>query len=422
MEKPKYTTESETNRVFSVFDTFNKDAASVKTTSTDTDSDATVSEPVLTMSSLGKLGRFGNQLFQYAFLRICAKRSGARVECPSWIGQTLFGHQDAPISQRLPPAIEQNDFGTTLFDVVPEFIPYLEKLADAKSDRIDSKALDSTLANVDLWGFFQLQTQLLKPHQEYFRSLFQPVPELKSPLEEGLNKLFSKGKTIIAIHIRRSDYITEPRVGFTLVFPTKWYCEWLDSIWNEIEEPILYLCSDDLDSILPEFEKFSPVTWRDLEVNIPERMKDLNIEFYIDFFILSKCDIVCISNSNFSFVASMLNERGKMFVRPHWDFSTKFTVFDPWDSEPLLWLGTQQTKFSKSWTDIVYTTYVTQGFWRMLQSICIYAPNSYIRGLGLRAYLGYQIQGIVGVVKSLLYTLGWRSMWKQSPSSFKIIN
>ena len=59
------------------------------------------------MSSLGKLGRFGNQLFQYAFLRICAEKSGARVECPPWIGQTLFGHKDATISQQLPPAIER---------------------------------------------------------------------------------------------------------------------------------------------------------------------------------------------------------------------------------------------------------------------------------------------------------------------------
>jgi hypothetical protein len=409
MEQSKYTTKSETNRIFSVFDTFNKDAASVKNSVTD--SDTTASEPVLTMSSLGKLGRFGNQLFQYAFLRICAKKSGARVECPPWIGQTLFGHNDAPISRRLPPAIERNNFGTTLFDVVPEFIPYLEKLADAKSDRIDSKALESNLANVDLWGFFQLPTRLLKPHKEYFQSLFQPVQELQFSLEKGLNKLSFKGKTVVGIHIRRGDYITEPRARFTLALPAKWYREWLDSIWNDIEEPILYLCSDDIDSILPEFEKFSPVTWRDLEVNLPERMKNLNIEFYIDFFILSKCDVVCISNSNFSFVACMLNERGKMFVRPHWDFSTKFTVFDPWDSEPLLWLEGQQRKFSKSWVDIIYTTYVTQGFWAMLKSICIYAPSSYMRSLGLRAYLGYQIQGVFGVVRSLLYTLGWRSVW-----------
>lgn len=223
MEKSKYSTKSETERVFSVFDTFQKDA--VNTLATSTDATTTSVEPVLTMSCLGQLGRFGNQLFQYAFLRICAEKSGSRVECPSWIGQTLFGHQDAPISQRLPPAIECLDVGESLFDIIPEFIPYLENIADAKSYRVGSEALEHGITNVDIWGFFQFHTRLLAPYKEYFRSLFQPVSELKSPLEDGLNILRSKGKTIVGIHIRRGDYITEPQVGFTLAFPAKWYCE-----------------------------------------------------------------------------------------------------------------------------------------------------------------------------------------------------
>ena len=85
---------------------------------------------------------------------------------------------------------------------------------------------------MDIWGFFQYHTRYLKPHQQYFRSLFQPVSDLESALEDSLNILRSKGKTIVGIHIRRGDYIKEPRVGFTLVFPTKWYCEWLDEIWD----------------------------------------------------------------------------------------------------------------------------------------------------------------------------------------------
>jgi hypothetical protein len=121
---------------------------------------------------------------------------------------------------------------------------------------------------------------------------------------------------------------------------------------------------------------------------------------------------VVTSNSNFSFVACMLNERAKMFVRPHWDFSTKFAVFDPWDSDPLLWLGDQQSKFVKSLPDVLYITYVTQGFWAMLKCLFIYVPQSLIKGWAIRGYLGYQIKGILGVIKSLLYTLGWRSAWK----------
>jgi hypothetical protein len=399
-----------------VFQTFNKDAEDIKSSSAI--HVASPNEPVLTMSSLGQLGRFGNQLFQYAFLRICAKNSGARVECPPWIGQTLFGHNEPPISKRLPPAIERRDVGENLFDDIPEFIPYLEKLASASSSRVGSEALvDHGLVNVDLWGFFQVPTRFLRPHKEYFRSLFQPVSDLKSPLEDGLNLLRSKGKTIVGIHIRRGDFITVPLAGFTFVVPSKWWCDWLDEIWGKLESPVLFLCSDELDSIIHDFDKFSPVTSRDLNVKLPERMKDLNVEFYIDFFMLSNCDVVGISNSIFSFTACMLNERGKMFVRPHWDLSTKFTVFDPWNREPLLYLGGEGSKLSKSFGDALHVTYATQGISGALKCACIYFPKSLIKRWAIRAYLGYQIKGFVGVVKSLLYTLGWRSVWKISALS-----
>jgi len=80
MTHPEYTTKSETERVFDVFETFNQDA---KNTQSSLNTDPERSDQfVLTMSSLGQLGRFGNQLFQYAFLRICAQKAGALVECP----------------------------------------------------------------------------------------------------------------------------------------------------------------------------------------------------------------------------------------------------------------------------------------------------------------------------------------------------
>lgn len=389
----KYNSKSETERLFSVFDTFDKDAQETnKRSVTDPTSDR---QPILTMSSIGKLGRFGNQLFQYAFLRICAKKSGARIECPAWIGQTLFGHQDPIISQRLPPAIEMRDEGESLFDFIPEFIPYIEKIANAKSSRVGVDALSTGLINVDLWGFFQFHTRFFKPHQQYFRSLFQPVDGLKLALEDGLNILRSKGRTIVGIHIRRSDYLTEQRAGFTLVFPAKWYCEWLDGIWSELEDPILFLCSDDLDSIINDFEKFLPVTAKDLKIQLPVEMKEL--DFYIDFFMLSQCDVVCSSNSNFSFLACMLNQRAKMFVRPHWDFVSRFIVFDPWNSYPLLYIG-EPPKFFKNLPDIIRTSHATQGILAMLKTIFIYFPISVIKAWALRVYLRYKVNGIIGAI------------------------
>jgi hypothetical protein len=409
MTSPKDTTKSETKRVFDSSATFNQNPQSIQ--SPLKDSAKSSSHSVLAMSSLGQLGQFGNQFFQYAFLRICAYKTGALVECSPWIGQTLFGHNDAPISRRLEPAIEYKNDAKIFFDVIPEFIPYIEKKSGAKSRRISSDILEQGIENVDLWGFFQTSTRLLAPYQGYVRSLFQPVDDLKLPLEKGLETLRSKGKTIIGVHIRRGDYITHVRAGFTLVFSESWYCEWLDKIWKDLEDPVLFLCSDDIDGILPAFEKFSPITSRDLEVELPGRMQTANIEFYIDFFVLSHCDFVVTSNSTFSFAACLLNERGQMFVRPHWNFEEKFIEFDPWDSEPLLWIGDQKPRSFKSLPEIMCITYATQGFWSSLKCLFLSVPRSYIREWKYRVSLGYKLQGFVGVIKSIVSIVSWRSVW-----------
>ena len=256
-----------------------------------------------------------------------------------------------------------------------------------------------------------MPTHLLKPHREFFFSLFKPVPELSIPLSRALENIRSRAKTIVGIHVRRGDFITEPRTGFALVFPAKWYREWLESVWQELDRPILYVCSDDLDTVLPEFQSFSPVTWRDLQLNLPEGLGDLS--FYTDFFVLSHCDVVCISNSTFSFAASMLNTNGSTFVRPHWDFSSRFAPFDPCNSHPVLWFGSTKAKFLKSSWNVVRLTYLTQGFAAVLRTIFYYLPKSFLKVFALRIYLAYQIEGAAGVGRSILHALGWRSVWEK---------
>lgn len=385
-----YSKRSETDRIFRALDSLGQTVEIVTPSTSD--------QSILTMSSLGKLGRFGNQLFQYAFLRICARQAGAQVECPSWIGQSLFGHAEPPISQQLAPAIEQLDQGETLFDAIPEFISYIEKMAGASSIRVGVEALEQGLSNVDLWGFFQVHTRFLQPHQAFFRSLFQPVPDLRDALEIGLAQLRSRGKTIIGLHIRRGDFVRLPLAGFTLVVPLEWWCEWLDRLWSELDQPVLFLCSDELERVLPAFAKFAPVTCNDLSIALPEQLQAINAEFYIDFFVLSQCEVVGISNSIFSFAACLLNERGQRFFRPCWDFSTKFVQFDPWDSLPLLYVG-GQPKLLKSIHEAATVALATQGKIGLLKCLCLQMPISVTKQWLIKIYLRYQVAGLRGVFR-----------------------
>jgi FkbM family methyltransferase len=262
-----------------------------------------VKKPVVTMSTLGKNGRFANQIFQYAFLKIYAKEHNLRVETPQWIGQYLFGHKDPPIGQQLFVFAEPSS-----------------KIAEARIP--NAKKI---LKSVDFWGYFQYHTKYYAPHQEVFQSLFKPVPEVEAKMSKALGSLRSRGKTLVGLHLRRGDY----GYGCFFIAPSEWYKAWLKSLWETLDQPILFIASDEPEQVLSDFVEYNPITTKDLGVDLPQT------EFYSDFYLLSKCDIVAISNSSFSFAACMLNETSKLFVRPDLSLE-KLIPFDPWNSDPIL--------------------------------------------------------------------------------------
>ena len=259
-----------------------------------------IKKPLVTMSLLSK-ARFGNQIFLYTLLKIHQKEHDVRVETAPWIGQYLFGHNDPPISQTLP---EFTDTGMAILNAQE---PY---------------------KNVEFSGpVYQLHTKYYAPYKELFHSLFQPVPQVEVKMRDAVNKLRERGKTIIGIHLRRGDYQKLKR-SYTFVAPTACYKKWLEGLWETLDEPVLFIASDDLSGVVDDFADYNPITIKDLGVQLPEA------DFYPEFYILTQCDVLAISNSTFSFTAAMLNENCQFFFRPHL-LAKKLVPFNPWNSEPL---------------------------------------------------------------------------------------
>lgn len=242
-----------------------------------------VRKPVITMSTLGSNGRFANQLFQYAFLKIYAKEHNLQVETPAWIGQQLFGLADPAISKSLP-SVKEHASGP----------PEAELMQPWKICK-----------NVDIWGYFQ-DARYFAPHKEYFCATFQPAAAIKQQLKPGLEALQRMGKNIIGLHVRRGDF----GYGNFQITPYAWYHELLEFLWATVDQPVLFIASDDLPGVLPEFASYNPVTSSDLGMLMPEA------PFYPDFHILSNCDIVALSNSSFGFAACLLNENLQRCYRP----------------------------------------------------------------------------------------------------------
>jgi hypothetical protein len=265
------------------------------------------------MSTLGRYGRFGNQIVQYAFLKIYARRFDLRVQTSSWIGRDLFGHYDDLVNRKYPRIHETK-------------IKNKRKLLTDPHPR---------LVNVDIQGYFQFHTRFYAPYRADFRSLFQPVPEVASVMEEGLRRLRAKGRTVIGLHLRRGDFLTRQEVEadkkIYFIPPNEWYIQWLKSVWPHAENPVLYIASDELESVLPDFSEFGPLTCRDLFEPFP------TADYYPDHYILSHCDMLGISSSTFSYTASMLNKRACFFLRPDL-VQRKLIPYNPWNSPINPWL------------------------------------------------------------------------------------
>jgi hypothetical protein len=254
------------------------------------------------MRSLGQNGRFGNQLLQYGFARLYAQQHELVAEFPDWIGRDIFDFDDAFPSAKFPTV---NEGDADLFGSL-----------QGRTDQV--------FAGRDIEGYFCGNTKEWSAWRSQFCTLFAPGQKVRGILGQVLDNLRSRGKTIVAIHLRQGNY----GFGRFWVAPTGWYLAWLKTIWSTLEQPILYIASD-VEWPQADFADFSPWSAARLGVDIP------GADFLVDHHILRNANHLAISNSSFSFTAAMLNAHAGSFLRPD-PALQELVAFDPWASE-VLW-------------------------------------------------------------------------------------
>ena len=72
------------------------------------------------------------------------------------------------------------------------------------------------------------------------------------------------GKTIVGLHLRRNDY----GYGPFFIAPGKWYNECLENLWKNLDEPVLFIASDEPKKVLKDFAGYKPVTSKDLGIEL----------------------------------------------------------------------------------------------------------------------------------------------------------
>jgi hypothetical protein len=124
---------------------------------------------MITVSRLGKFGRFGNSLFQYCFAKGYAESVGETLHVPAdWYVRQIFEIDDPPLEGEVPPC-----YG---FDSIPK------------------------TNHADIHGYYQYQDAL------DFYSAADVRKWLK--LRPKWNRLATMKDAYTAFHIRRGDYLS----------------------------------------------------------------------------------------------------------------------------------------------------------------------------------------------------------------------
>jgi hypothetical protein len=207
---------------------------------------------------------------------------------------------------------------------------------------------EDSLVNHDFYGHAQYHTSYFADTQKDVRRQFTPVPPVVKRMQEPQARLFDSGLTQVGIHLRRGDY---GRRIFPII-PVSWYLNWLDRNWSQLVAPSLFIATED-SSLVEAFAKYHPstVTTYGVKLNAAP-MKNFNylphdlkhgtresMDWFPDFYMLSKCNIILGPSSTFSFFAAMLAPNLKSDCRGYWRASLAHEDFigeDPWNSYPLL--------------------------------------------------------------------------------------
>lgn len=223
---------------------------------------------MISASSLGTHGRIGNQLWQVACVLGTAEKNNTEAVFPEWEYEKYF-------EQALPHGAMSK-------------ITYLEKQYHYQ---------EITGTDLDLHGYWQ--------SQKYFPKDYRP--KFKKEFLEPLKAHEAFTKETIGIHIRRGDYVTNPKFN-SLYFqlPVTWFISALVSIEGWQDKNIV-IVSDDLPYVKIHFGALNNVYF----------MEGTDIE---DLAYYSLCDTQIMANSTYSWWGCFLSEKqngihsGKMFA------------------------------------------------------------------------------------------------------------
>jgi hypothetical protein len=239
---------------------------------------------------IGRHGRLGNQMFQYAALRGISSLKGYEFCIPEsefkneWEDHQLFEAFSLP-NLKNKKFLSGNYYQENQFNFSQEYV-------------------DECPDNVNLYGYFQTE-KYFEHIADSIREDFVFKPEILNPCKEAFQ--FDE---VISLHVRRTDYVEKSQDHPPL--PLEYYETALSKFDSDL--PVL-IFSDDV-NWCKEQDMFKPDRFM-----ISESGWNL-----VDMCLMSMCSHHIIANSSFSWWGVWLSGSDNVIAPPQWFGSTGYTA------------------------------------------------------------------------------------------------
>lgn len=251
---------------------------------------------VITFFNLGHYGQLGNQLFQYATLRAVSDSLGYEMRVPMRL--------DAPKKSGL---FELGPLSLACAPLAQDDVRMLKHRYVEKTHAFDPGVF-AVSDWTDLCGFFQTEKYFKHLRQELLREFaFRDPIDSYASRYVGAVRLRSDGAPLVAVHVRRGDYL---RKGDRFrVLSAAWYRRAMETFAGS--KPVFLFFSDDPDWCVASFggardPESVPGPQSILHVSTPDHWHDLAV--------MTRCDHFIIANSSFSWWGAWLAQHARKVV------------------------------------------------------------------------------------------------------------
>ncbi len=300
-------------------------------------------------------GRLGNQLWQYAFGQYLTKTCGKKVVYDvSCVKHQSFRHFLLP--KVLKSKVSTVDVSSPLWRKrIREFFTFQELQLFTFNKKLQG-AENNTLFD----GYFQ--------HHKYLAPIETQLKDALLPLKIAKQfRTLKQTHALIALHIRRGDYVTNQRIsGVHGNCSIAYYKQALEEMRKKVKNPYVLIFSDD-------------IAWaeKNLSLDMPHeyvQSTESAKSTIADFNLMRFCDHFIIANSSFSWLAAWFGStKNSQVITPYFfNFRHNAKTRQPspprWKPLPHNFV---QTKPKTSQASIIIPVYNVQAYLaRCLESVC----------------------------------------------------